>query len=322
VYRYLVQGLWLRTDLPLSGIEESDTAKPDVLVRFHEFPVEAERFAREHLPYYCDPPTFENALRAWQVPDGFYLRYGESLEFVINRTGTEICARANDSTPFDDLCAYLTGVIVGFTLRVRGTLCLHASAIQVGDAVFAIMGPCGAGKSTLAASFHHAGFRVLSDDVLEVEAAPLGFQVRPSLSWFKLWPDSARAIYGDENLFPRLVESEEKRIVEQGRVPETDGGGILKVIYLLGERTHAGAHPVIENTASAESMISVASHTYANYLLTPEMRKREFEALQKLMTCVTLRRVTPTSDLSALADVRAALLADFHHTLASTAALS
>jgi len=191
----------------------------------------------------------------------------------------------------------------------------------MGESAFAFMGPCGAGKSTLAASFDQAGFRVLTDDVLELEPRQNAFRVRPSLSRFKLWPDSAKAIYGDEKLFPRLVATEEKRIVEPAQQPERSGG-ILKVIYLLADRSEASSRVQVEKSDPADSLISVASHTYANYLLTPEMRKQEFLALQRLIASVTVRRLTPKSDLSALGELREAVLADFEETLRSTSTLS
>jgi hypothetical protein len=317
---YIIQGLCLRTDLPLYGVGEFETAKVDVTVRFKDFPPDAFP-PTERPPYFSDPATHQHFLRAWHSVDGFYLRYGDSPEFLISPSGSEIWVRWNEAIPFDDVCAYLTGPVVGFTLRIRGLLCLHASAIATGDWALAFMGPCGSGKSTLAASFGQAGFRVLTDDVLTLESEQSGFRVRPSLSRFKLWPDSARAIYGDENLFPRLVATDEKRIVQQAESAEKSGG-ILRVIYLLADRSGANSRPTVEKSNPADSLISVASHTYANYLLTPEMRKQEFQALQTLIAAVAVRRLTPKADLSALAELRETVLTDFEQTLRSNSTLS
>ena len=53
-----------------------------------------------------------------------------------------------------------------------------------------LVGAQGAGKSTVAAQFHSHGYRLLSDDVCAVAAAPDGLQVLPALAQFRLCTDA------------------------------------------------------------------------------------------------------------------------------------
>ena len=65
----------------------------------------------------------------------------------------------------------LLGPPAMFALSLRGGLCLHASAIQVGDRIVAFVGYSGVGKSTLARAIVRQWPRVrwIADDILALE---------------------------------------------------------------------------------------------------------------------------------------------------------
>jgi hypothetical protein len=87
-------------------------------------------------------------------------------------------------------------------LHLRGTPCLHASAVQVGPAVVGFVGPSGSGKSTLAAALTTAGFPLVTDDVLPLRLTSDGSQVvcGPGLTELRLYARAADRIGVGANL--------------------------------------------------------------------------------------------------------------------------
>jgi hypothetical protein len=208
------------------------------------------------------------------------------------------------------MSTYLLGPIFGFVLRLRGVTCLHASSVEVEGRGIAILGPPGAGKSTLAAGFANAGFAVLSDDVAPVVNRRGEFAIQPGYPRLRLWPDSVQALYGSVDLLPRITPTWDKRHLDltDRRYRFLDRPAPLSTIYLLAERTDGA--PVIEATTPRDGILALVANTYANYLLDPGMRAQEFEDLEALATCVPLRRVQPTADVSLTPELCNAIVRD------------
>ncbi|WP_156889720.1 ATP-binding cassette domain-containing protein [Paenibacillus harenae] len=87
---------------------------------------------------------------------------------------------------------FLLGTCMGVLLMQRGILPLHGSAVVIDGKVFAIVGESGAGKSTLAAAFAHAGYPLMTDDVIAVSLSDdsAAAAVYPSYPQQKLWEES------------------------------------------------------------------------------------------------------------------------------------
>jgi len=81
-------------------------------------------------------------------------------------------------------------------LHLRGTTCLHASAVEVDGGVVAFCGHSGAGKSTLAAALVSRGYSLVSDDVLPLRSGGPGTDVLagPGLPELRLYPTAADRI--------------------------------------------------------------------------------------------------------------------------------
>lgn len=317
-YSYLVHGILVGSDESLIGVESLPyNAVPSLQIYFYNSPP-SEESNEERYPFFSDPLLTQDGipvLEAVREPSSYRLRYYDGTEFLLSDTGTEVWVLSL-GPGFESACAYLLGPVLGFVLRLRGTLCLHATVIGLGESAFAIMGPSGAGKSTLAATFAKAGFPVLSDDVVAIsESADKVFLATPSNLRSKLWPDSVAAIYGDIEL-PRLDPECEKRVVNLCPVEFTCASLVLRAVFILQERSTDTRAPYVEKMAPAAAMVALASHTYANYLLTPEMRKHEFGALQRLVDSAFVCSVTPQDGFSKLPILRDFLCAEFHKLVA------
>ena len=209
--------------------------------------------------------------------------------------GTEVWATWPDSLTVDDTATYLLGPVMGFVLLLRGSVCLHASAIAVGNQAIALVGSSGAGKSTTAAAFAHLGYGVLSEDVVALAQQGQVFLVQPAYPRIRLWPESVTALYGAEDALPCLTPTWNKRYLD------LTGDGCrfqqeplpLAAIYILDERRDDVRAPLVEAVPASQGFIALVANTYATRLIDKTMRAREFKLLGQVMASVPLRRVTP-----------------------------
>ena len=305
---YSIYGLHLHTDLPLPGLVPLQSSPGiDVQVWFHSKPyVLSDGVALEAEPLYVSPYEDEQGqpvLKAWQLSGGRYfkLRYSDAAEFIIDRTGDQIWCVRPDSLTLDDMTVYLLGPILGFLLRLRGTVCLHASAISISDHALALVGPAGAGKSTTAAGLAELGFPVLSDDVLALSDTDGKVFVQPAYPHLRLWPTAVKILYGRPDALPRLVPGDSlwdkcylnltENDFEFQRQPLP-----LAAIYLLSQRSEDPAAPSIETISAGAGLMSLVANTYANQMLDTERRAQEFGLLSRVVSSVPLKRVTPHAD--------------------------
>jgi hypothetical protein len=246
----------------------------------------------------------EPILAVWEVGNGrfFRLRYADGTQFLVGRSGAEVWATWPEPLTLEDTTTYLLGPVLGFILRLRGVVCLHASAVALGGRAVALLGPAGAGKSTTAAAFARRGVPVLSDDVVPLDDRCSTLRVQPGNPRLRLWSASAQALFGTPDALPRLTPNWDKLYLDL----EEKGGTFqqtplpLAAVYLLGERSPDPRAPFAESLSPQEGFLSLVGNTYVNYLLDRDMRAREFEVLSRLVKSVPLRRLVPHRDSSHL----------------------
>lgn len=133
-----------------------------------------------------------------RLPDGsLYLHWRDQFEFHISPDSRTIHARAFPGVPEESLQVYLLGQVISFALIGLGIESLHASTIVINGAAVAIIGDSGYGKSSLAGAFVRAGFKLLSDDLLVLEASGSGFTAFPGLPRLKLYDVMANRFITD-----------------------------------------------------------------------------------------------------------------------------
>jgi hypothetical protein len=255
----------------------------------------------------------EPVLQVWRVAGGKYFRfqYRDGTEFLIERSGTEIWSTWPEPWTLEDTAVYLLGPVFGFLLRLRGVVCLHASAVAVDGRAVVLLGPAGAGKSTTAAAFAGSGFPVLSDDIVAIEERREGFLVHPGNPRLRLWPDSVRALFGTPDALPRLTPNWDKLYLDLSPGSRFEPRSLpLDSVYVLRERQDNGVSPCITGVTAREGLIDLIANTYANNLLDPGMRAHEFRLLSRLGASVPLRRVLPHSDPTSLSRLCEVILDD------------
>lgn len=315
-------GLGLRADEPIFGLPVRE-ALPiiDVEVSFRQAPPDLGNSSADL--WYASTDNGgdgEPNLQVWRTAGGAYFRllYEDGCEFTLNRQGSRVWVRGPAAATPEDLATYFLGPIMGFLLRLRGIICLHASAVAVGGRALAFLGAPGAGKSTTAAALAQRGFPVLTDDVTALREQAEEFYVLPGAPRLCLWPDSVQSLYGSPDALPRLTPEHaidpawDKRFLDLSREGYRFQAQPLPLaaIYILDTR-RSDAGPAVDGVATGVGLMSLVAHTYKSELLEKEMRAGEFELLGRLVERVPIRRVTPHEDPAYLPQLLNLILDDF-----------
>ncbi len=317
---YFVFGLHLRSNLPLPGAipDNSSPKKCDVELHLGISPYRAGEKPRgsEELTYVSSDTNAagEPALRISKMEQGAFVRlaYEDGTQFWLDRKRENIWATWPDILPLENAISYLLGPVLGLVLRLRGVICLHASAVAIEDRSVAFVGSAGAGKSTTAAAFAREGYGVVSDDIVALREQTNAFQVLPAYPHLCLWPDAVHMLYGSLEALPRIIPDWEKRRLMLGNQEARFENRSLPLgaIYILGERRPDPA-PFVEAIRPRAALLSLVADTYANKILDRDMRAREFEFLGRLVTTVPIRRICPHSDATRLKDLCQVIRGDF-----------
>jgi hypothetical protein len=317
---YSCYGLRLHADDQIPGLlADSWTPRPDVIVSFSGMP----HVSRESRALWYESRRVGRdgriTLSIWRTtPAGaFQFAYHDGTQFLIDVTGTRVwCSRPPASTR-EDAAVYLRGPVLGLVLRLRGVLCLHASAIATRCGAIAILGDAGAGKSTTAAGCLKLGCALLADDLAALDEDCNQFRAQAGYPRLNLWPDTGEALYGDVQTLPRVAplggldDSWDKRYVDLRPGREFQPAAKpLAAIYLLGERSAEVSAPRIEAMSAPDAFVALINQTYANYALDAPMRAGEFQALGRLVRALPVRKVTPHADPARLMDMCRAILDD------------
>ena len=302
-----VYGLRLSANLPVPGLPELPPAPgSDLEVHFGRFPPHWAQM-RESLQrlWYVSSYSDEHGdpvLTVWTSNDrgAFRLVYSDGVEFVVSGDGRHIWSVWPDALSLEYAAGYLLGPALGFALRLRGEVCLHASAVAVGEQALLLVGPSGAGKSTAAALFAQRGFPVLSDDIVALTEDGSALLAHPGYPYLRLWPDVVKALFGSEDALPCLQPNWDKNRLDLLRESYRFQRGPLPVaaIYLLRERSSDPAAPLIEDMPGGSALMALVANTYAANLLGREARSLEFSRLAGWLGRVPVRQVTAHTDAS------------------------
>jgi len=133
----------------------------------------------------------------YEAKPGQFLLWLDGIARYLVSEGKEIVIEPAPDSCEDEIRLFLLGSVLGALLHQRGRLVLHGSAIETKRGAVVFVGPQGAGKSTLAATFRARGFRVLADDACTIDFASQCPQVYPGLVHIKLWADAAEKLAYD-----------------------------------------------------------------------------------------------------------------------------
>lgn len=310
-FLYSAFGLTLRSNLSISGLTPLvSSCDPDVELHLGVSPAStglvplepAEIFYTSSETNHLGAPL----VRIWRIASGSFFRveFDDGAHFWLSRHAATVWAIWQPPLSLDDALSYLLGPILGFVLRLRGVVCLHASAVSLGDGAVAFVGPAGSGKSTAAAALAARGYASVSDDIVALIERDAAFHVLPAYPHLCLWPDSVNAIFGSPDAAPPFSPNWEKRRLQLGHPHlrfETRSIPLLAIYILSEPGSDAGssAQPLSPRNA----FLALVANSYATNALDPDARAKELEVLGRLLTSVPVRVVGAHPDAGHLAEL-------------------
>lgn len=236
-----------------------------------------------------------------QTPHGYRFHYADQTQIWIAADARDVWCTWRPGTALEDTAIYLTGPVLGFLLRLRGALALHASAVQIGRGALLMIGPRGAGKSTSAAALARRGCPVIADDVLHVRRERDVWLAEPFRSSIRLWEEGAALALGRQASLPRLTPTWNKRglaLDDDGVSAAVEAVPVAAAVF-LEPRGRAGSTPRLDPISPAEALIGCATHSSASHLLDRPSRAREFLALQHFVRDLRCTRAVASPEADA-----------------------
>lgn len=287
-----IHGLVVRGDVTLPGIAHTDATAPDVVLELVDrlpAPISTNTRYRTGAPGDVDARVeIVDDARGYTA-----FRYGDGTAIDVDHRArpARIRAAIAPGQTLEDLTAYLYGPVLGYLLRARGQLALHASCVRIQEGAVLIAGAAGAGKSTTAAALATRGYTVVSDDLTALtldEGAPIAW---PAFDHLRLWPTSAPLVLGDATSLERITPTWDKRRFPLDGAAFADGPCPVRAIILLRQRQD-DARVRVHMLMPAHAVVALATLTYANYLLDTPMRAHELIQLGALVRAVPVLAVS------------------------------
>jgi len=237
-------------------------------------------------------------LTSYGAEEFFELAYGNEALFFVDGAAKRVWGTCLPPLTNEDLATYLLGPVMGFVLRRRSILALHASAVCIGGRAVALCGESQAGKSTTAAAFALRGIPVLCEDVTPLIEEHGKFQVEPGYPRVCLWPDAVEKLFGAPDALPRLTPTWDKFFLplDGGNAKFEEQRRVVSAVYHFAPRVAEADAPRIEAMSAREALLELVQNTYMNWLLDRRQRAAEFDALGKLVAQVPVRRIVPHVD--------------------------
>ena len=244
-------------------------------------------------------------------PDGTaYLRWRRFYEFSVAADGSQVLYRplnGRDALLFQN---FLFGQVLAVALVRRGIEPLHAAAVRVGDAAIGFLGDCTFGKSTLLASFAHAGFRVVTDDMLILEPRSGALYARPGSGRIKLLPDSARRFLADSADSEPLTPMTTKRSFSLDESRRQTTSLPLRLLYVLpnpDERDQTGS-VAVRPASQAEMACELLKSSFTIHVVDRARLERQFDHAARVASRVGGFWLKYPAGLDRVADVRDAIV--------------
>lgn len=310
-FRYKIYGLRLSSSRPIKLLDErqADGEDADLFVHWSSEKSATPDDSLEWERVLTNDLKLKKKISLWtsRAADGVFtkLRFATELahiDFLLDGAKRNLWITHDSNEAESDLDSYFVGPVLGCMLRLRGTLCLHASAVGVGGAAIVFLGKKRSGKSTTAAGFHRLGCPVLADDVAVVEPRGDDYFIESGYSKIRLRANPTAAFFQAEaERMPAVYKHRDSRYLSLQKENDFAADALpLAAIYLLGEINAGDATPFVEPIAPPEKLVRLAENTFGSYVINQELRREEFVLLAALAKKIPFRRLMFGHDLRTL----------------------
>lgn len=235
--------------------------------------------------------SYGEGSNAWytvtQTDVGYLIRFRRCGEFAISSDLNEIEVRRDPDGRHELLPILLAGTVGAIVLTLRGSTVLHASAVTVNGGTMAFVGHSGRGKSTVAALMCVDGAKLVTDDVLVVDAGPPPACIGGA-SELRLREKAAEIANQDPAAITRTTEDERTAF---GADPARPGRRPLSAI-VIPTPSRTVTRVVTERMVPSEALTTILSFPRVHGWRRPDVLSREFTTLGGLVNTVPIYQAT------------------------------
>jgi len=305
-------GLVINNYVSVPGLKPAIQTKVDVQVR-----------SISHIVPPLSPPSWfmnwtlpggERWLSCAKTEDGYLLRFNELVDFTIDKTGSEIICKASPCIPEDTIQHLLLDQVIPLVINLRGGEALHASAILARHGVVAFAGPAGSGKSTTTASLLKMGYPFVSDDCLTLQEKDQNIFAIPAYPGLRLWEDAEAHLFGENGNKKSVAHYTSKLRVDIEERPGSyspEPKPFVRLYDIINSpETDEASDITIEKLSPRDSFMALVRCTFRLDITDQNMLTRQFHFLERVASCVSVRRLTFPRDSNLLPAVHKAILKD------------
>jgi hypothetical protein len=303
---YTIAGLSLSGDWPLPELPKDGGSGADWVVE-----VAPDRRPSRSFP----TPVHEAGDidgRSWCIirrsrQDRYLIRFPKLADFVVLLSERRITCHPDRSTDERTARHLLLDQVIPRVLAMDGAVVLHASAVAVDGRAVAFVGPTGAGKSTVAASFATNGAQLLADDFVCLREDARGFLAVPSYPGLRLWPDSAGVFARRQDSLVAVAPGSEKRRLVFRTPKRASKPYPLGAIVILDDT--AGQSDIdVRQLPGRSGFMAVYSQSFRLEQSGRDRQRAEFDRFARLAQSTAMLRLKFPRGYGHLSEVRRRIL--------------
>jgi hypothetical protein len=323
-YGYRAFGFFLASNVPVPGLKESSNpGLPVVSLEFGQHPPDFDEVQYREVWYtsrYTDPSGAPAVviLHAPALPDdgqlraAWWIQYADGTSVFVGQGVNKVWVTWPEGSSQEEACTYLLGPVMAILAQLRGSTCLHGSAVVIDNRIVGFLGPQGAGKSTTATAFARAGYPVVADDLILLLESENGFAVDFTYPVLRLWPGTVRMLFGHEDALPHISRGWDKRGLDlsEGEYTFQTEPLPLAALYILGPRSDDAIAPYLNPVTGAPALLGLVSNSWAHYAAKPAILAAQLRVLTRVSRCIPIRALVAHSDHNRLPELFDLIAAD------------
>lgn len=238
----------------------------------------------------------------------FVLHFAGMAKFEVSYdTRTVTAFDVKDSVTDPTLSHLLLDHVAPRVLAHQGGLVLHASAVDFGGKLAIFLGETGAGKSTLAASLHAAGFPLLGDDAVVITRSEGSFLAKAVYSSLRLYPDAIDAILGNGTSATAMAHYSDKQRVDLVALNVNQRAPLpVAAIFFLTRETSPA--PTIQAVNPMEACMKLIEQSFALALNSGESAISRMTAASAMASDLPSYKLTYPRDFSLIPTLHEVIL--------------
>jgi hypothetical protein len=259
---YKIFDLLIESSIPLPELPEVKNGIASFTFQVLEEPLEIEY---QDIFHHWFLPDGEVAFSYTKYDEAYFLRFPDLANFYLMNHFNDIRCYPDTGVSIETVRHLLLDQVIPRILGENGHIILHASAIMSGGSAVIFIGETGAGKSTIASSFHQKNGTLISDDCVLLDSEYDVNVMIPSYVGARLWEDSTEAVMPDTDSLHGVTEYSPKKrlILHEGSIFEYIKLPISAIFILASsEDTMKTKNVTIERITGGSVVMEILKHSF------------------------------------------------------------